>query len=89
MDEVEVGHSGLALLSSCELSAFILSKSESPWSPDSADNFKFSAERSSQNAKRINITLFATLFPLFMFSHWNKLSIITSKQTIFSTEMPH
>ena len=28
-------------------------------------------------------------FPLFMFSHCNKLSIKTLKHTIFSTKMPH
>ena len=37
----------------------ILSKSESPGSPDSADNFEFSAERLSENTKSIKITLFA------------------------------
>ena len=39
----------------------ILPKSESPGSPDSADNFEFSAERLSENAKSIKITLFAQL----------------------------
>ena len=39
----------------------ILSKSESPGSPDSADCFEFSAERLSENAKSIKITLFAEL----------------------------
>ena len=37
------------------------SKSESPDSPDSADNFEFSAERLSENAKNIKIMLFAEL----------------------------
>ena len=35
--------------------------SESPGSPDSADNFEFSAERLSENAKSAKITLFAEL----------------------------
>ena len=39
----------------------ILSKSESPRSPDSADKFEFSAERLSENAKSIKIMLFAEL----------------------------
>ena len=34
----------------------ILSKSESPGSPDSADNFEFSAERLSENAKTISLS---------------------------------
>ena len=41
--------------------SYILPKSESPGSPDSADNFEFSAERLSENAKSIKITLFAEL----------------------------
>ena len=36
----------------------ILPKSENPGSPDSADNFEFSAERLSEN-RRIKITLIA------------------------------
>ena len=44
----------------------ILSKSESPGSPDSADSFEFSAERLSENAKSIKITLFAELYPIYI-----------------------
>ena len=48
----------------------ILPKSESPGSPDSADNFEFSAERLSENAKSIKITLFVKLLtvisPIFV-----------------------
>ena len=54
--------------------------------------FKFSAERLSENAKTINITLFAELLtaisPIFVQSLLN-LSIKTLKHTIFSTKMPH
>ena len=39
----------------------ILPKSESPGSPDSADSLEFSAERLSENAKSIKITLSAEL----------------------------
>ena len=45
-------------------------ESESPGSPDSADNFEFSAERLSENAKSIKISLFAQLLagisPIFV-----------------------
>ena len=70
----------------------ILSKSESPGSPDSADNFEFSAERLSENAKSIKITLFAELLtaisPIYVQSLLN-LSTKTLKHTICSTKMPH
>ena len=65
------------------------------WFPrfqDSADNFEFSAERLSENAKSIKITLFAELLtaisPIYVQSLLN-LSIKTLKHTIFSTKMPH
>ena len=65
------------------------------WFPrfqDSADNFEFSAERLSENAKSIKITLFAELLtaisPIYVQSLLN-LSIKTLKHTICSTKMPH
>ena len=65
------------------------------WCPrcqDSADNFEFSAERLSENAKSIKITLFAELLtaisPIYVQSLLN-LSIKTLKHTICSTKMPH
>ena len=60
------------------------------WCPrcqDSADNFEFSAERLSENAKSIKITLFAELltviFLIYMSSPW-KLSIKTLKHYILN-----
>ena len=65
------------------------------WFPrfqESADNFEFSAERLSENAKSIKITLFAELLtaisPIYVQSLLN-LSIKTLKHTICSTKMPH
>ena len=65
------------------------------WFPrfqDSADNFEFSAERLSENAKSIKITLFAELLtaisPIYVQSLLN-LSTKTLKHTICSTKMPH
>ena len=59
---------------------------------ESADNFEFSAERLSENAKSIKITLFAELLtaisPIYVQSLLN-LSIKTLKHTICSTKMPH
>ena len=66
----------------------ILSKSESPGSPDSADSFEFSAERLSENAKSIKTTLLAELLTVispFYVLYCNKLSIKTLKHTILST----
>ena len=54
----------------------------------SADDFEFSAERLSENAKSIKMTLVAGLLTIIspiMYSHCNKLSIKTLKHTIFST----
>ena len=70
----------------------ILPKSESPGSPDSADSFEFSAERFLRTRKVSKLHCLQSYwlsFPLFMFSHCNKLSIKTLKHTIFSTKMPH
>ena len=70
----------------------ILSKSESPGSPDSADNFEFSAERLSENAKSIKIMLFAELLTVISPSYVQSLQWIvnkTLKHTVFSTKMPH
>ena len=65
------------------------------WFPrfqESADNFEFSAERLSENAKSIKITLFPELLtaisPIYVQSLLN-LSIKTLKHTICSTKMPH
>ena len=51
----------------------ILPKSESPQSPDSADNFEFSAERLSENAKSIKIMLFAELLTVISPSYVQSL----------------
>ena len=70
----------------------IHSKSWIRWIQKSADDFEFSAERLSENAKSIKITLFAELLtvisPIYVQSLLN-LSIKTLKHTIFSTKMPH
>ena len=65
------------------------------WFPrfqESADNFEFSAERLSENAKSIKITLFAerltAISPIYVQSLLN-LSTKTLKHTICSTKMPH
>ena len=85
------------LLSEQRTSGKIKPKSIHPkrWFPrfqESADNFEFSAERLSENAKSIKITLFAELLtaisPIYVQSLLN-LSIKTLKHTIFSTKMPH
>ena len=68
------------------------SKSWISWMEKSADDFEFSAERLSENAKSIKITLFAELLtaisPIYVQSLLN-LSIKTLKHTICSTKMPH
>ena len=77
------------------ITIYILSIHPKRWFPrfqDSADNFEFSAERLSENAKSIKITLFAELLtaisPIYVQSLLN-LSIKTLKHTICSTKMPH
>ena len=57
----------------------ILSKSESPRSPDSADKFEFSAERLSENAKSIKIMLFAELLTVISPSYVQSLQWIVNK----------
>ena len=52
----------MSFKNSQRVASSILSKSESPGSPDSADNFEFSAERLFENATSIKITLFSELF---------------------------
>ena len=64
----------------------ILPKSGNPGSPDSADSFEFSAERflRTQKVSKLHcLQSYWRSFPLFMFSHCNKLSIKTLKHTIF------
>ena len=51
----------------------ILPKSECPGCPDSADDFEFSAERSSENAKSIKIMLFAELLTVISPSYVQSL----------------
>ena len=58
------------------------------WFPrfqESADNFEFSAERLSENAQSIKITLFAELLTAISLLN---LSIKRLKHTICSTKMP-
>ena len=66
----------------------IHSKSWIRWIQKSADDFEFSAERLSENAKCIKIILFAVISFIYVQS-LQKISIKTLKHTIFSTKMPH